>query len=334
MSIELSVCICTYNTGQRVHRVIGALAAQAGIDPTCWELIVVDNNSSDGTYEAVQSIAAEFPARLTVLLEKEPGQMYARRTGLKHATGKLFAYIDDDNVVEPEWLKTCLAFFKSHERAGVAGGRVLGECAGPQPEEWDLVKWMLSVRDDWGEKDLCLSEIGGDRIVPGGAGLAFRRQVLEEVFNAFPSYMTGRVPGVLSCGDDIEIGVRVIGLGWESWYVAGLTLTHLLPADRLTDEYLFQLKAGQAACTPAIASILETGDYPPRVLWALKRLYWGLLPVVASVPVFFRRDFRSRLRAAGLKGRLAGTWRQLADAVTGRRGTISLAPKKRLTGAR
>src|SRR5262249_33546461 len=98
---SFTVAICAYNARARIHRALDALAAVEYTGP--WEVLVVDNASTDGTAEHVMRWASRLPA-LRVLSEPEPGVAYARRRALESSERDFVCFVDDDNLVAPDYL--------------------------------------------------------------------------------------------------------------------------------------------------------------------------------------------------------------------------------------
>src|SRR5206468_1882049 len=106
------------------ERVLDHVAAQAVCPGILWEAIVVDNNATDRTAEVVARFAKDprFPA-FRYLHEPRPGVAFARKRGLSEARGGLVAFVDDDCLLEPDWIAHALQFAREHPRAGAFGGR-------------------------------------------------------------------------------------------------------------------------------------------------------------------------------------------------------------------
>ena len=121
----MSVIMSTYNRGALLEDAIRSMLAQhAAITPP-FELIVVDNNSTDNTREIVLDRFARVDPRVQYLFESQQGLSYARNAGIRAARAPLVAFIDDDVRAQPDWVAAIARAFDEHPDADVVGGRVL-----------------------------------------------------------------------------------------------------------------------------------------------------------------------------------------------------------------
>ena len=121
--MEFTVIICTYNRASNLPRCLDALAAQQAVDGREWEVLVVDNNSTDNTPEVVADLAEKLPIKVRYAHESEQGLNYARNTGIRESMGKYFSYVDDDILVSPVWLTSLFEAFEAND-ADAVGGRI------------------------------------------------------------------------------------------------------------------------------------------------------------------------------------------------------------------
>lgn len=177
--MEFTVIICTYNRSGNLPRCLGALAEQQGLEGREWEVLVVDNNSSDNTPEVVADLARKLPINVRYVREEEQGLNYARNTGIRQSEGKYFSYVDDDILVSKVWLSTLFKAFEAND-ADAVGGRIYLD------PSITLPKWMRPDTDmlgflgyqDFGETPLRLD---GYHRYPFGGNMAFNRRVVERI---------------------------------------------------------------------------------------------------------------------------------------------------------
>src|SRR5829696_9022741 len=100
--MKFSVVIATYNRADELVRTLDSLRNLQVAEP--WEVVIVDNNSSDNTKEVVLKAAENFPVPLRYLHEPQQGRSAALNTGIKASHGEIIATTDDDVRVEPDWL--------------------------------------------------------------------------------------------------------------------------------------------------------------------------------------------------------------------------------------
>ena len=109
--MDLSVVICTYNRASSLAVTLEALLMQEATPSLRWEVVVVDNNSSDHTREVVEGFAARNEIRVVYTFEPNQGQSHARNTGVKVAHGDVIAFTDDDVIPERNWVAHLVAVF-------------------------------------------------------------------------------------------------------------------------------------------------------------------------------------------------------------------------------
>src|SRR6185503_13879751 len=130
--MDISVVVCTYNQASSLRLTLDALAAQVTPPDLAWEVVVVDNNSSDATARVVDAFAATARIRVRYLFVGRQGLSHARNTGLAHANGAVVAFTDDDVGPAPEWLAS-ISIAMRESGADIMGGRILPAWDAPPP---------------------------------------------------------------------------------------------------------------------------------------------------------------------------------------------------------
>jgi glycosyltransferase involved in cell wall biosynthesis len=225
-----SIVIATYNRASALRETLQSLS---GLKPGApWEVIVVDNNSSDDTRDAVADAARSFPAPLRYLFEGQQGRSPALNAGIRAAAGDIIATTDDDVRVPADWLNRA-AEGLARLNCDYVGGRVLPIWEGPRPE-WlpnhGGRHWAVVALLDYGPDPL---EFGSR--VPLGVNMAFRRSAFDRA-GLFDPY-TGRRAGTLLGQEVREWCIRARRAGARGCYIPELTLHHIIPADRLRKPY-------------------------------------------------------------------------------------------------
>jgi len=177
--MDFSVIVCTYNRSHNLPRCLGSLAKQENIDGLDWEVLVVDNNSTDDTAKIVQQLSNDLPITVRYSLEKQQGLNYARNRGIQESDGTFFAFVDDDIAVSPKWLISLYNRFQ-REDADAVGGRIHLDPEVPLP------KWITCHPElpgflgyqDYGDKS---QQLDGVSRYPFGGNMAFNRRVVERV---------------------------------------------------------------------------------------------------------------------------------------------------------
>ncbi len=227
-----SVVVCTRN---RSVSLADSLAGLLAMDHPCdrWELLVIDNASTDDTLEVARAVEREHPDRVRVVEEPEIGLSAARNAAVRESEAEIVAFIDDDAVPAPGWLG---ALVETLERPDVlcAGGPVLPEFEGELPD-WFAGRLLpyLSVWDKGDEHvELVYNEY------PRGTNVAFRREAFER-FGDFSTKL-GRKGGSLLSGEEIELCLRIERGGGKVLYVPGAGVRHVTPAERVTPLWMMR----------------------------------------------------------------------------------------------
>lgn len=228
--MKYSIVIATYNRAVDLRDTLNSLA---GLRPDGdWEVVVVDNNSTDGTRQVVESAAAGFPVPLRYLFEAEQGRSPALNAGIRLAQGDIIATTDDDVRVEPDWLDQAGAAFERLD-CDYVGGRVLPIWGGPRPAwlpDRGGKHWAVIALLDYGPDPI---EFGAR--VPLGVNMAFRRSAFERAGLLDPQ--TGRKAGTLLGQEVREWCIRARAAGVRGFYVPSMVVRHIIPASRLNKAY-------------------------------------------------------------------------------------------------
>jgi glycosyltransferase involved in cell wall biosynthesis len=251
--MDITVVLCTFNRCERLRKALESIAVSVVPQGVTWEVLIVDNNSTDQTMSAVKEFFKRDPERFRYLFEVRQGKSYALNSGLKEARGDVVAFVDDDVTVESTWLQNLTAPLKDMTWAG-SGGRILPE-PGFAPPPW----LALDGPNNMGGI-LALFNLG-DRPgpldqSPFGTNMAFRKSVFKK-YGGFRTDLGPR-PGSEIRNEDTEFGKRILAAGERLWYEPSAVVYHAIPQDRLSKKYFqrFWFDQGRAA-------ILALGKRPP-----------------------------------------------------------------------
>jgi len=236
---DFTVAIPTYNGGDRLGEVLEHLKWQLGTESIAWEVIVVDNNSTDDTKAVVQRFRQGWP-RLRYAFEPKQGAGHARQRAIRLARSPLVGFLDDDNLPSAIWINQAVKFFREHPQAGVVGSHLRGRFDGELPKNFERIAPFLALNDR-GPKPLLYEP--EKRVLPPGAGMAVRRVAwLENVPENL--VLRGRTKDSMLTGEDTEATLYIQRAGWEVWYNPAMRVEHKIPAQRLTRHYLCALMRG------------------------------------------------------------------------------------------
>lgn len=263
---KISVIVCTRDP--RPGRLEGLFASLKGqiLSRTSWELLVVDNSSTDGLAERCD--LSWHPQSMHVR-ERNPGLIRARLLAIAAAGGELLVFVDDDNVLTPDFLTEAWAIYKSHPHLGVFGaGRIEPEFEISPPPELRPRMPMLAVRSvDTARWSNYISDV---QSIPMGAGLCVTRRVADS-YRRFVSTLESEVIAVLGrrgkalfCGDDDMFSWVAASAGYGFGIFPRLRLTHLISADRLNRHYFLRL-IHDHSFSHGIIQYVFAGNQPRRI---------------------------------------------------------------------
>ena len=230
--LDASVLIATFNRAALLDETLSWLGRMAVSPTRSWEVIVVDNNSTDDTRAVVEAAQPGFPVPLAYVFEREQGRSPALNAGIRLAAGEIIATTDDDVRVDPDWLNRA-AEGLARLQCDYVGGRVLPIWGGPRPvwlPDHGGKQWAVIALLDYGPEPM---EFG--MRVPLGVNMAFTRRALELAGLFDPQ--TGRRAGTLLGQEVREWCIRARKAGVRGFYVPELVLRHIIPASRLNKEY-------------------------------------------------------------------------------------------------
>lgn len=276
MIIEFTVAIPTYNGENRLPMVLERLRTQEKVDNLKWEIIVIDNNSTDGTAKIIQNYQDIWPQSypLKYYFEAEQGAAFARQRAVREARGPLIGFIDDDNLPASDWVAAAYFFAQDHPRAGAYSGQIHGEYEISPPENFERIKAFLAIREHGSQTRLFEPE---SLRLPPAAALVVRKQAWLESVPGRP-ILSGKLPGMLVQGDDYEPLLYMHKAGWEIWYYPALHTYHQIPHWRLERGYLLSISRGCGLATCQLRLINAKNWQKPIII--LRTLLGNLRRIV------------------------------------------------------
>ncbi len=233
----ISVIICTYNRDKYIFNVLNSIA-QGRLPRSEYEIVLVDNNCTDNTRQECLRFQQACPdVNFHYFVETNQGLSHARNCAIRNSQGEVLVYVDDDAVVNPDYLAAYFNFFAGNANAVAAGGPILPryeDCAEPQ--------WMSHFTRQLITGKLWL----GDRqrlfprgAFPGGGNAAYRKCVFDDVglFNV----ELGRKGDSLIGAEEKDLFDKMTSKGMSFYYVPNAILYHLIPPKKLTQEYFDRL---------------------------------------------------------------------------------------------
>jgi glycosyltransferase involved in cell wall biosynthesis len=293
MKKGISVVICLYNSEQRIKKVLECLLSQQNHDRIAWEVILVDNASTDNSVAIARQTWNHPRVPLHIISEPQQGQSYATRTGIKNAAYDIIIMVDDDNYVSPNYVSQAYKIMEAHPEVGIAGGRGIGIFEKEPPAWFKNFEQALAI----GPQADAEGYVDDRRGYIYGAGSIIRKPVYDYLIsNNFKLMLKGRIGKSLVAGEDSERSHAFRILGYKLWYDPSLEFGHQMPAVRINWKYIRKLykSFGRASAyhglyeeilknKKGIRSIVDQNLF----LTILYTLFWLLLVLPAYIKVMF-----------------------------------------------
>jgi len=235
---QLSLIMSTYNRGELLDDAVRSVLSQSAAITPAFELIVVDNNSTDSTREIVERFV-RMDDRVRYLFERQQGLSYARNAGIRAARAPFIGFIDDDVRAEPDWVAAILRAFDEHPEADMVGGKVLPVWPAPPPVWLTRDHWTPLALVDHGETPVLVTAEHPICLV--GAG-ACRRSVFDVVGLFATDFQ--RVKDAIGSLEDHEFLLRVLRTGRKGVYDPRIVLHAEIQPNRLERAYHRRWHAG------------------------------------------------------------------------------------------
>lgn len=225
--MKISVIICTYNRAESLKDTLDSLLAQRCDETFEYEIITVDNNSTDKTKELTESYIQKFEGRGRYLFEPKQGKPYALNRGIQESKGEILAFTDDDVIVDTKWLSEIHKNFANPE-IGISGG-IINPIWQSEKPSWLTEKLYGSLAlQNYGDKPF-MSSLSNR--LPFGASFAFRKNLLQRY---------GLFDEKLIFAQDTEICLRLLKNKVTFGYNPNIIAYHKIPSERLKKEYFYK----------------------------------------------------------------------------------------------
>ena len=218
--VVVSVIIPAYGRPDLLEKAVRSAVAQ-DLDPGAFEVIVVDSSADDTNEALVGGLAPDAPCRLRCFRKKPEGPGPSRNLGVRHARGRILAFMDSDCQASPGWLRHGLAAFE--DGVGLVQGRTIPEPGVPH----SVFHRTLEIQEE-----SCFYET---------ANVFYRREAFEEA-GGFRSDRKGDRAIVVG-GEDVDLAWKVKGAGWESRFAPDALVMHaVLPIPMR--RWFFEVQVG------------------------------------------------------------------------------------------
>lgn len=258
----ISIIICTHNPNVHLlNEVLDALRSQT-LATTSWELLIIDN-ASDNPID--KSIDVSWHQHTQIVHEAKLGLTNARVRGIQESHSELLIFVDDDNLLDNNYLQECLTIANQHSNLGAWGGNLVPRYEVPPPHWFHQYAHLLAIRTIANDKWCNIPEwtIGA---CPSGAGMCIRRSVAEkyvEICNSDPLRVVLDRTGTCLMGyGDLDMAFTSCKMGMGTGVFDTLSLIHVIPSTRIEKSYLLKLEEGNAASSVVMDFI--NGKFKPN----------------------------------------------------------------------
>ncbi|MGO7041046.1 glycosyltransferase family 2 protein [Rhizobium acaciae] len=268
----ITVIFSSYNGAKRLPRTLSSLVAQ-DFPAESWELIAVDNNSSDNTPQVLEGFLDTLP--MTVISQPTPGKSRALNAALSIARGSLIVFTDDDIRADPHWLSALAQCAAEQADCGVFGGRIVPEWETP-PGKDPFLAWIpmgstFAIIDETQSGPCEPTKIWGPNTMIRRALLGSDVRYREDI---------GPLPGGLfAMGEDQEIIMRLAKRGAKAYRCADAIIHHWIPSASVTETWVLKraerLGHGIPALFPERVPAGPRIDDVPLKTW-LESAYWAV----------------------------------------------------------
>ncbi|MDB5716967.1 MAG: glycosyl transferase family 2 [Sphingomonas bacterium] len=289
----VSVVVCTRNRAEQLTQFLRTAEALSIPEGVAWEIVAVDNGSTDETATVIKSFDDTLPIRY--VHEPEAGLSNARNRGVMHARGTYICWTDDDVELDPFWLAAYVSSFRMNPTAAFFGGVVEPVLLG-SPPSW-LVENRSKLSDVLAERDFGSHQRplpGAGDFLPYGANFAVRTE--EQRRHLFDPNL-GVGPNRNRLGEETAVLNAIVDAGGTGMWVPAAIVKHMISPDRQTLAYVakYQRAAGETWAylnlrEPETSQIASPSEYPCKIpLWLWRR----------AISHRFRYFLYRRTRASG-----------------------------------
>ncbi|HEX8472706.1 MAG TPA: glycosyltransferase [Pyrinomonadaceae bacterium] len=250
---SIDIVICTYNNAALLDRSLATISKQRVPPGVNWQVLVVNNNCTDETPEVVEKHSRLSATSIRMVSEPTQGLTQARVCGVRNTSGEWIAFVDDDCLLADDWVAEAARFASEHPACGAFGGRVI--------LDWEIAPPSYASHRRYAYAGKNHGETAHRRPWLAGAGMVLRRRALEESGWLDKQFLEDRTGKRLVSGGDMEIGLRVAAR-YEVWYNPACELRHVIPARRMSREYLRRITFGLGASRHNASALTWRGSYP------------------------------------------------------------------------
>ncbi len=265
--MNITVAICTWNRSALLTKTLENMLNLKSDDSFSWELLIVNNNSTDNTDQVIEQFSGRLPIKR--IFETTPGLSNARNAAVRNASGDYIIWTDDDVLVNKDWLAAYVNAFRRLPNVAVFGGPISPWFEGDPPlwlkKGWKRIADAYAVRD-LGNDMIPLTEEGN--LLPYGANYALKMS--EQIKYAYDPKL-GLNAGKIIIGEESQVISAILNDGSEGRWIPDAKVHHWLPENRQTLDYLkkYYFGVGNTSCLKSYATEKGLGWKSPR--WLIRQ---------------------------------------------------------------
>ena len=262
----LSFIICTYNREKYIYECLSRLAKNTVKKD--WEVVLVNNNSTDNTAAECERFVKDFPnIHYRYFVETQQGLSYARNRGIAEAKGNWLVFLDDDAMVESDYIENLQSHLKQHPEAAAFGGQIEPLFEDGEPAWYS--KWSMGFVSAIDRGNTV--HVFPENKFPIGANMGIKRDVIEKVglFNT----ELGRTGNNLLAGEEKDLFNRIRKAGYEILYFPNIGVKHCIPGRRTTREFVERLAYGVGLSERIRTRNIGSRVYAKRLF--MEMIKWG-----------------------------------------------------------
>jgi glycosyltransferase involved in cell wall biosynthesis len=231
-AVDVTLLVCTFNRSADLQEMLETALAQDTDGSFTYEVLVVDNNSTDGTRRVVEDLIGQGHANLRYVFEPRQGKGFALNAGLAAIRSQIYTIADDDFILPRTWVRRIVEGFRQHPDASFVSGKVLPLWPGDVPA-WAAATehWSALALADYGDQPFVADENRQVCLL----ACSFRRRDVDAV-GGYRSTL-GVSKDLIGGVEDLEILQRLWKAGRKGVYLPDLSFQHKVPASRLTKAY-------------------------------------------------------------------------------------------------
>ncbi len=293
----VSIIICTFNRSRLLDQTLAQFRSLDVDGCADWEILVVNNNSTDETNAVIRRHSGNLPLRR--LWEPRPGKSYAANLAVREAKGDLLLWTDDDVLVDPGWLNAYVQAAREHSLASFFGGPITPWFES-EPPEWiannlPLVGCCYAVRAGFTEALTPINEA----YLPYGANMATRRHCFDGC--AFDTRIGPKGDTEIR-GEETALLQKLLLRGLQGLWVQGAKVQHFIPRERLTEQFIWNFHCGMGRAEARLGQLATFKEILGMPRWAIRQYLGNLVLSKLLSHSKGERWVRSLKRAAYCRG--------------------------------